>query len=461
MRLHNDARSSADLHLLLAQAGQLLHTPDLGPEFAALAARLSQGLEGERTATLRWTDGDYLLAAAPENAEAARALGVRLTRAAQGLEARSAQVSGLTGELAAELALGAKLAAYRFTRFKDDGKPTLEALSVTGLDEALLKRVEAIAEGVALARDLVNLPFNALNALDLTAVAQDLAQQHGLELTVWDRAECERRGLGLFLAVAQGSPVEPQFIQLRYRPAQPKRTVALVGKGVMFDTGGYSLKTSAGMVTMKCDMGGAAAVLGAVKALALLAPDVEVRAYVAATDNAVSGTAMRPGDIYTAVNGKTVEITNTDAEGRLTLGDALAVASAENPDLIVDLATLTGAKITALGDDIAALFCNDSALETEIRSAAARAGERVWPLPLEKRYLKGYQKGVADLKNSDLSPAGGSIKAALFLQEFVSGAWAHLDIAGNALSDQEHDLGPAGGTGFGVMTLVELVAPRG
>ncbi|WP_281173190.1 leucyl aminopeptidase family protein, partial [Deinococcus pimensis] len=225
-----------------------------------------------------------------------------------------------------------------------------------GLTDAEAARVEATAAGVTLARDLVNRPYNALDAMALADVARGLAEEHGLEFEAWDREECARRGLGLFLSVAQGSEQEPRFITLRYRPEGARRSVALVGKGVMFDTGGYTLKTMQGMATMKGDMGGAAAVLGAMKAVALLAPDTEVRAYVAATDNAVSATAMRPGDVFRGVTGKTVEVTNTDAEGRLTLADALAVAEMDAPDVVVDLATLTGAKVTALGDDVAALF---------------------------------------------------------------------------------------------------------
>lgn len=434
--------------------------PDFGADFAALLARVAREVQDDQLSPIRWTEGDLTLASMPEDAQSARRLGVLLARAARELGARSVRVNELPADLAYELALGVQLGAYRFTRFKSDEKPQLEQLSVGGLRHEDVQRVDAVAQGVTLARDLVNLPFSALDARGLARVAAQLSEAHALELEVWDRAECEVRGLGLFLAVAQGTSHEPQFIQLRHRPEKATRVIALVGKGVMFDTGGYSLKTSQGMVTMKCDMGGAAAVLGAMKTVALLAPQVEVRAYVAATDNAVSDHAMRPGDIFRGASGKTVEVTNTDAEGRLTLADALAVADDDAPDAIIDLATLTGAKVTALGEDIAALFANDDALARELLSAAGRAGEPLWQLPLHAPYLKGYQKGPADLKNSDLKPAGGSIKAALFMQEFVTRPWAHLDIAGNALSESENDFGPAGGTGYGVMTLVELIAPR-
>lgn len=460
MQLHGDATQTADLHLLFVQDGAPQGAPSLGADFGALLNRVAQETKGDKLSVLHWTERDYALAPLPEDPASARKLGVHLARTARDLGAASARVGELPAPLAFELALGAGLGAYRFTRFKADDKPALESLAVGGLSESDARRAFALLEGVALARDLVNLPFNALNARDLARIAREMAARHGLDFTVWDRTECELRGLGLFLAVAAGSAHEPQFIQLRYRPENPKRVVALVGKGVMFDTGGYSLKTAQGMLTMKGDMGGAAAVLGAMQAVARLAPDVEVRAYVAACDNAVSDRAMRPGDVFRGANGKTVEVTNTDAEGRLTLADALAVADDEAPHAIIDLATLTGAKVTALGDDVAALFANDDALAREIQDAAKRAGEFVWQLPLHAPYLKSYKKGPADLKNSDLKPAGGSIKAALFMSEFVTRPWAHLDIAGNALSEAEHDGGPAGGTGFGVLTLVELLAPR-
>jgi leucyl aminopeptidase len=460
MHMRGGPPGPADLQLLFQSPGPESIASGLGPELDAALARQGRKVKPGQLTVLRWADRDYSLAPLPADAQTARTIGVGLARLAGELGARRVAVSELPPALADELALGVRLGAYRFTTYKADERPGLEEVAVGGLKAGAVSRVQAVADGVTLARDLVNLPFNDLDAEALAAVARDLADTHGLELEVWDRAECERRGLGLFLAVAAASAHEPRFIQLRYRPASPMRSVALVGKGVMFDTGGYSVKTAQGMATMKGDMGGAAAVLGAMKAVARLAPGVEVRAYVAACDNAISGPGMRPGDIYRGLTGKTVEVTNTDAEGRLTLADALAVAEGDAPDAIVDLATLTGAKVTALGDDIAALFSNDDSLAGQLQEAAARAGERVWRLPLPDHYLKGYRKGVADLKNSDMKPSGGSIKAALFLREFVTRPWAHLDIAGNALREEEHELGPAGGTGYGVMTLVELIAPR-
>lgn len=449
MQLRSDA-APADLHLTLV-------TEDVSLEPAA--ARAATNLKDGDLVLVRGETRDVALALPPLDATAARSLGVKFARLAKDVRATSVTTDEFEADVASAFALGVTLGAYRFTKFKADDAPVLSSVSVGGLSAQAAERVAAVSGGVNLARDLVNRPLNDLTPKEFTREAAKLAEEFGLELEVWGKAECEVRGMGLFLAVNEGSAHEPQFIQLTYKPENPTRVVALVGKSVMFDTGGYSIKPAAGMVTMKCDMGGGAAVLGAMRAVARLKPDVEVRAYLPACDNAISGSAMRPGDIFRGANGKTVEVTNTDAEGRLTLADALTVACDEGADLVVDLATLTGAKVTALGDDLAALFTSDAAVELELREAAARACEGMWPLPLHSKYLAGYKKGPADLKNSDLKPAGGAIKAALFLREFVTKPWAHLDIAGCAFAEGEHDLGPSGGTGYGVMTLVELVAP--
>ncbi|PYE56358.1 leucyl aminopeptidase family protein [Deinococcus yavapaiensis] len=449
MQLRSDS-APADLHLTL-----VTEDASLDPAAARVATTLKDG----EVTLVRGESRDVALALPPLDVSAARALGVKIARLAKDVRATSVSTDEFNPEFAPAFAIGVTLGAYRFTKFKSDDAPVLSSVSVGGLTDELAERIVAVASGVNLARDLVNRPLNDLTPKDFTREAHKLADEFGLELEVWGRAECEVRGMRLFLAVNEGSAHEPQFIQLTYKPQHATRVIALVGKSVMFDTGGYSIKTSAGMATMKCDMGGGAAVLGAMRALALLKPDVEVRAYLPACDNAISGAAMRPGDVFRAANGKTVEVTNTDAEGRLTLADALTIACDEGADLVVDLATLTGAKVVALGDDLAALFTSDAAVEFELREAAARADEGMWPMPLHSAYLKGYKKGPADLKNSDLKPSGGAIKAALFLREFVTKPWAHLDIAGCAFAEGEHDLGPSGGTGYGVMTLVELVAP--
>ena len=445
----------------LQQVGEAGVVPEAARQLGASAARLLPELKGSQLELLRLAQQDAALAVSPTSAGEARRLGVAVARCAHTVKAASVGVLGLEAVFAGEFALGIQLGSYRFARYKPDETPEIQTVSIQNLSQEDAHRSACLTSGVFLARDLVNTPYNHLNAEDFSEVARTVAESTGLEIRVWGQKECEDHGMGLFVAVGQGSAHQPQFIRLTYRPdqvsAQPRIT-ALVGKGVMFDTGGYSLKPAGGMYGMKGDMGGAAAVLGAMQIVATLKPPHEVRAYIAATDNAVSALAMRPGDVFRALNGKHVEVTNTDAEGRLILADALTLAVQEGADEIIDIATLTGAKVTALGDDLAALFSNDAALGDAMRGAADQAQEAVWELPLHAPYLESYRSGVADLKNSDMIVAGGSVKAALFLQEFVSGPWAHLDIAGNALKEKAHPFGPAGATGYGAMLLAELAS---
>jgi leucyl aminopeptidase len=261
--------------------------------------------------------------------------------------------------------------------------------------------------------------------------------------------------------VAQGSDLAPKFIHLTIRPAGPvHRRIALVGKGLTFDSGGYNLKTAGSQIEMmKYDMGGSAAVLGAARALAELKPaGMEVHVIVAACENMISGGAIHPGDILTASNGKTIEINNTDAEGRLTLADALVYACKLEPDAVVDLATLTGACVIALGEEMAGLWSNTDGLAEALLSAGQSGGEDLWRMPLRSSYKAGLKSQFADLKNTGPRP-GGSITAALFLQDFVTPKlpWAHLDIAGTVWSDKGRGADPAGATGFGVRTLVNWI----
>ena len=445
----------------LQKAGEAGLAPETERQIGASAARLWPELKAGQLEVLRLAEQDAAVAVLPTSAEEARRLGVAVARCARTVKATSVGVVGLEAVFAGEFALGVQLGNYRFSRYKPDETPEVETVGIHNLSEEDARRSASLASGVSLARDLVNTPYNHLNAEDFGEVARLVADATGLELRVWSQRECEERGMGLFVAVGQGSAHQPQFIRLTYRPAElsaEPRITALVGKGVMFDTGGYSLKPAGGMYGMKGDMGGAAAVLGAMQIVAALKPPHEVRAYIAATDNAVSALAMRPGDVFRALNGKHVEVTNTDAEGRLILADALTLAVQEGADEIIDVATLTGAKVTALGSDLAALFSNDAALADAVRAAAETTQEAVWELPLHAAYLESYRSEVADLKNSDMIVAGGSVKAALFLQEFVTGPWAHLDIAGNALKEKEHPFGPAGATGYGAMLLAELAS---
>jgi leucyl aminopeptidase len=295
----------------------------------------------------------------------------------------------------------------------------------------------------------------------LADTAAALADRFGLELKVLDREACQALGMGAYLGVAQGSDLPPQFIHLTYRPeGAVQRRVALVGKGLSFDSGGYNLKVAGSQIEMmKYDMGGSAAVLGAMRTIAELRPaGIEVHMIVAACENMINGSAMHPGDILTASNGTTIEINNTDAEGRLTLADALVYACKLEPDAVVDLATLTGACVIALGEEIAGLWANNDGLADALLDAGRNTGEPLWRMPLRPSYKEGLKSPLADLKNTGPRP-GGSITAALFLQDFVSQGvpWAHLDIAGTVWSDKGRGLDPAGATGFGVRTLASWI----
>ena len=427
------------------------------------------------TVVLPADDGSTVIAVgvgkrAEVTAETLRRVAAALVRAAWHDRTASttllaAAPSGLDASVAAQaVAEGAALAAYRFTRYKGDPKPCrLESLAVVGRGEAArrgLVRGARVAEAVAMARDLVNEPAGAMTPSRLAEVAAEAVETSGgaLELTVWDEVDVANEGLGGLAGVAQGSDQPPRLIRLAYRPDGARGHLALVGKGITFDSGGLSIKTAEGMETMKTDMSGAAAVLAAMAALPDLVPDVAVTAIVPATENMPGGRAVKPGDVLKTRNGKTIEVLNTDAEGRLVLADGLALAVEAGVDAIVDLATLTGACIVALGRDVAGLMGNHDEWTDQVRDAADRAGESVWPLPLPKDYRKLIDSEVADVKNISSGRYGGALTAGLFLKEFVGDVpWAHLDIAGPARSDDDDGYRRKGGTGFGVRTLLELV----
>jgi leucyl aminopeptidase len=359
---------------------------------------------------------------------------------------------------------GIELALYQDIRFKsepEDKNPNIETIDLLGLagQEAAITRANQIVSGVILARQLVAAPANTVTPITMAETAQAIAHEHGLELEILEQEECEKLGMGAFLGVAQASDLPPKFIHLTYKPVgTPKRKLAIIGKGVTFDSGGLNIKgAGSGIETMKMDMGGAAATLGAAKAIGQLKPDVEVHFISAVTENMISGKALHPGDILTASNGKTIEVNNTDAEGRLTLADALVYADKLGVDAIVDLATLTGACVVALGEDIAGLFTPDDTVASQLQTAADNAGEKIWRMPMEDKYFDGLKSGIADMKNTG-PRYGGSITAALFLKQFVKDTpWAHLDIAGPVWADKEHGYNGAGATGFGVRTLVSWV----
>lgn len=367
-------------------------------------------------------------------------------------------------QTAQAIAEGVQLALYQDNRFKsepEDKGPQVETVDLLGLggQEAAITRGNQISAGVFLARQLVAAPANAVTPISLAETAQQIASDHGLQIEILEQEDCEKLGMGAFLGVAKASELPPKFIHLTYKPeGTPKRKLAIIGKGLTFDSGGLNIKgAGSGIETMKIDMGGAAATLGAAKAIGQLKPDVEVHFISAVTENMISGRAMHPGDILTASNGKTIEVNNTDAEGRLTLADALVFAEKLEVDAIVDLATLTGACIVALGDDIAGLFSPDDALAEQVEKAAVASGEKFWRLPMEEKYFEGLKSGIADLKNTG-PRAGGSITAALFLKQFVKETpWAHLDIAGPVWTEKENGYNGSGATGFGVRTLVNWV----
>ena len=356
---------------------------------------------------------------------------------------------------------GIALGSYQFLAYKSDGKPSkLTRVQILGRSNAKLRagiaRGARIAESVAWARDLVNEPAAGKSPEAIAKLARTLARANGLTIKVLAGEQLERERLGGVLGVGKGSERPPRFVRLAYEPKGARHTVAFVGKGVVFDSGGLSLKTAGGMETMKTDMSGGAAVIAAMSALRDLDVKTRVIGFIPLVENMPSGDAMRPGDVLRMRNGKTVEVLNTDAEGRLILADALSLAAEEKPDAIVDLATLTGACVIALGEKIAGLMGDETWVE-QIRAAADRAGESVWHLPLPPEYRKMIDSEIADIKNISGAGGGGALTAGLFLREFSGDVpWAHLDIAGPARAGSDDGYITRGGTGFGVRTLVEL-----
>jgi leucyl aminopeptidase len=363
------------------------------------------------------------------------------------------------------IAEGAYLGAYKFLRYKQSPEPpALEQVIVLGKGgakvQAALDRGAAIARAVAWARDLVNEPAGTLTPSALADQARQAAEVGGLTIDVLDEVAIENEGLGGLMGVAQGSEQPPRLIKLSYEPeGRARGTVVLVGKGITFDSGGLSLKTADGMETMKTDMSGAAAVIAAMSVLRAVGVKVNVIAIVPTTENMPGGSAIKPGDVLKIRNGKTVEVLNTDAEGRLILADGLSLAVEESPDAVIDLATLTGACVVALGLKVAGLMGNDDGWVDQVRQGAQRAGEAAWPLPLPPEYRKDLDSEIADLKNITGGRYGGALTAGLFLSEFVGDVpWAHLDIAGPARAPSDDGYVAKGGTGFGVRTLVEVLS---
>jgi leucyl aminopeptidase len=461
--------AEADLVAVGVRSGQLdTDAPGLDADLAALA-----GFEAAVAQTLvaSTDDGLRLLVGLGEEPDPTqfRRIGAAVAKAALKRETLAVDVLGhLDGAervaAAGALTEGLALGTYSFADYKEP-PPTTVIAAITVVAKGGRKVADAVARGVAVAgamglvRDLVNTPGGDLTPTAFAVQAAEVAAEVGLEIEVLDRAGIAEAGLGGLLGVARGSAQEPRFVKLTHRPeGRAKGRVALVGKGVTFDSGGLSIKTAGGMEWMKGDMAGAATVLGAMSLVPTLAARMHVTAFLPLTDNMLGPDATRVGDVLRLRNDKTVEVLNTDAEGRLILADALALAAEEDPDAIVDLATLTGACITALGDRTAGLMGNHADLQERVLDAAEEAGEAMWPLPFPEHLRKALDSEIADLRNIGANGNGGALTAGIFLREFVDDVpWAHLDIAGPADTTSAWDENARGGTGFGVRTLLNLL----
>jgi leucyl aminopeptidase len=367
------------------------------------------------------------------------------------------------------MAEGIELAGYQFsgTYQKKKKHKTVKHIDIVTSDGRIIRSVsrgiedgQIGASGANFARDLVNMPSNDMLPVTLMETAKKIGSGKGaIRVRVYDREKLEKMGAGSLLAVAKGAETPPYLVHMIYTPkGKMKKKVCLVGKAVTFDSGGLSLKPANFMETMKVDMGGSAVVLGVFSVIDRLAPKAEVHGIFGAVENMPSGKAMRPGDVVTAMNKKTIEVLNTDAEGRLTLADTLTYATKQKPDFIIDLATLTGACVVALGEEISAVMSNNNVLSEQILSAAKVSDEKMWPLPLEQNYRQLLKSDIADLKNIG-GHWGGAITAGLFLKEFVGEIpWAHIDIAGPTFAERPIDAyTPKGGTGHAVRTMLELL----
>ncbi len=380
---------------------------------------------------------------------------------------------GLSGAQAANVAMGMVLRGYRFDRYrtmeKAEDKPKLAKVSVMTGEMAKARDawvgLKAVAEGVFLSRDLVSEPANVLNPAEMAERCRKLSAL-GLKVEVFGPKEMTKLGFGALMGVAMGSANEPRMVVMTWNGAGPPKgkgkaakPLAFVGKGVTFDTGGISIKPAGGMEDMKWDMGGAGTVIGLMAALAGRKAKVDVIGLVGLVENMPSGTAQRPGDVVKTYSGQTVEVINTDAEGRLVLADVLWYCQQKyDPRFMVDLATLTGAIIVALGHEYAGFFSNDDALSAQLHAAGAASGENLWRMPLGEAYDKQIRSDIADMKNIGGRP-GGAITAAAFIQRFVNGKpWAHLDVAGTVWSGKDAPTIPKGATAFGVRLLDRMVA---
>ena len=363
------------------------------------------------------------------------------------------KLNGVEFDYSEQFTMGVKIADYKFDKYKSEKKD--KGINVVYVEacEHVVRKAEKIADAMAFTRNLANEPAQFATPTELASIACDL----GLETKIYEKDECEKMGMGAFLAVGRGSSQEPKFIHMKYTCENPKKRIALVGKGITFDSGGLDIKPASSMLTMKDDMSGAACVLGVMSIIKELAPQVEVHGIIAACENMPGCSAYKPGDILTAKNGKTIEVDNTDAEGRLTLADALCYACELNVDEVIDIATLTGACMVALGSQAAGIMGNDSDMVKALIDTAQRNGERYWELPLWEEYAESLKSDVADMKNTG-SRWGGAQTAGVFLQKFVKDVkWTHIDIAGVAFLEKPHKELGKGASGAGVRTLINYI----
>ena len=362
-------------------------------------------------------------------------------------------LDGVEFDYSEQFTMGVLIADYAFDKYKSEKKDKKVKEVYVQANPDNVRKAEKIAAAMTFARNLANEPAQFATPSELAAIACDL----GLETKIYDREECEHMGMGAFLAVAKGSAQEPKFIHMKYSVENPKKRIAIIGKGITFDSGGLDIKPPSSMLTMKDDMSAAACVLGVMSVIKEFNPQVEVHGIIAACENMPGCSAYKPGDILTAKNGKTIEVDNTDAEGRLTLADALCYACELGVDEVVDLATLTGACMVALGTAAAGIMGNDDEFVSKLIDTAQRSGERYWKLPLWEDYFESLKSDIADMKNTG-SRWGGASTAGCFLQKFVKDVkWAHIDIAGTAFLDKPQHEFIKGATGAGVRTLLNYI----
>jgi leucyl aminopeptidase len=387
-------------------------------------------------------------------------------RSLAGIDHAAFALPAETPELSAAVTLGAELGAYSFGRYRTSDKPKDRPVRhvtvvspAAGEPEivAAYARSTHLAAGIVLARDLVNTAPRDQTPADLADVAVNVGSRNGLEVEVLDEEALAREGYGALLGVGQGSTNPPRLVRIAYTHPEARRTLAICGKGITFDSGGLSLKPNESMATMKLDMAGAAAVLGALVAISRIGPEVNVVGYLACAENMPGGGAQRPSDVVRSYGGTTIEVLNTDAEGRLVLADAIGRAAEDKPDLLLDVATLTGAQLVALGRTHYAVMGDDGAVD-QVLAAATSAGEHAWPMPLPPDVRRSLDSDVADIANVPDHRWAGMLSAGVFLKEFVPEglAWAHLDVPGPAWSTEARDYTPKGGTGTPVRSLVQL-----